>query len=83
MTLSSLALATAISLNVIYLVLALVASSHVKKEKTSPMMPALLAVTLWWPFYDIYDESIRRIRPWGIVLFVVTAGAYVAWGLTR
>jgi hypothetical protein len=29
------------------------------------------------------DESMRKIRPWGGVLLLATAGAYGAWALTR
>ena len=80
MSLSSLALSVAILLSFLYVGLAFIALTRVDKEKTTPLTPKLLAVTFWWPFYDIYDESGRRLRLYGKIILPIAIAAYAVWG---
>jgi Na+-translocating ferredoxin:NAD+ oxidoreductase RnfD subunit len=75
------ALAVGVILSLAYGVLALFASSHIQKEKTSPMTPALSGHTVLWAFYDIYDEEGSKLAKYGQVLFVAIVAAYVYWGV--
>lgn len=80
MSLSALALSVAILLSFLYVRLAFTAITRVDKEKTTPLTPRLLAVTFWWPFYDIYDESAGGLRLYGKVILPIAIGAYAVWG---
>ena len=79
MSLSSFALILAIGLSALYVILAFVAFSHVNKEKTTRLIPGLLALTFWWPFYDIYDQSGRRLCFYGRILLTIAIAAYLLW----
>lgn len=79
MNISSLALFLAVSLSVVYVILAIVAFTHVDKSKTAPLAPRLLALTFWWPFYDLYDNSARRVCFFGKIILPVAVAAYVIW----
>ena len=79
MALSSLALAVAVSLGVVYVVLGVVAFNHVITEKTTSLVPRAASLTFWWPFYDIYDEQGRKLSVYGKIVFVLTIAAYVLW----
>lgn len=81
MSLSALALTLAILLSLLYVGLAFVAFTQVDKEKTTPLTPRLLAVTFWWPFYDIYDESVGRLRLYGKIILPIAIVAYAVWGM--
>ncbi len=82
MTISTIALGLAVILSVVYTLLAMTAYSHVVTEKRVKLS-GLLALTLWWPFYDIYDSKAQRLRFYGKALLPITAAAYVAWGLSK
>jgi len=78
MTLSSLSLTLAILLSLLYTALAFVAFSRVKQEKKVSQWNRLLSLTLWWPFYDdLYDESARKVRLYGKLLFPIIVVAYI------
>lgn len=79
MRLSSLALTAAVSLSVLYVALALVAFTHVHKEKTTALTPKLLSLTFWWPFYDMYDEYGRKLSTYGKIILPIAIAAYVLW----
>lgn len=79
MSISSLALFLAISLSVVYAVLAIIAFTHVDKSKTDMIAPRLLALTFWWPFYDLYDDSAKRVCFFGKIILPVAMVAYVIW----
>lgn len=81
MSSSSIALTVAIVLSLLYTILAVIAFTHVNKEKTNPLTPGLLALTFWWPFYDIYDESAQRLRLYGKMILPIAIVAYVLWGM--
>lgn len=81
MRLSSLSLTIAIVLSLLYVTLALVAFTHVSKTKTSSLAPKLLALTFWWPFYDMYDESGRKLCLYGKIILPLTIAAYVLWAV--
>ena len=78
---ANVALALAVLLSLAYGVLALFASSHIQKEETSPMAPALSAHTVLWAFYDIYDDEGSKLAKYGQVLFLFIVAAYVYWGV--
>lgn len=73
----------AVSLGVAYVALAIVAYSHVNEEKTTPLLPKLLSLTFWWPFYDIYDERGRKLSVYGRIVFILAIVAYVLWFTQR
>jgi hypothetical protein len=79
MNISSLALFLAVSLSVVYVILAIVAFTHVDKSKTAPLASRLLALTFWWPFYDLYDNSARRVCFFGRIILPAAVAAYVIW----
>lgn len=79
MSISSLALFLAVSLSLVYVVLAIIAFTHVDKSKTNMLAPRLLALTFWWPFYDLYDDSARRLCFFGKIILPVAVVAYVIW----
>lgn len=79
MRLSALALTIAILLSFLYAGLAFAAFTHVNKEKTTPLTPRWLAMTFWWPFYDIYDDSAQRLRLYGKIVLPIAIAAYVVW----
>lgn len=81
MSLSSIALTVAIVLSLLYTMLAVIAFTHVSKEKTIPLMPGLLALTFWWPFYDIYEEPAHGLRLYGKIILPIVIAAYVLWGV--
>ena len=74
-------LAVAIALNIAYLILAFAAYPHMTAESKASQTNRVLALMLWWPFYDVYDENGRRFSFWGKVLLPVCVGAYAYWML--
>jgi hypothetical protein len=76
-------LALAALLSVVYFGMGFIAYHHVKPEERGQRdSNRLLALTLWWPFYGrIYDESVRRLRVWGMILLPIAAAAYLAYFL--
>jgi len=81
MSITSLILTIAIVLSFVYTLLALVAFRYVKPELKEKQHVHLLALTLWWPFYDIYDSSGQALCKYGKVLCLLDIVAYVAWGV--
>ena len=84
MTKASLALTVALSLSVLYGVLAIIAFSHIKAEEKSRQSYWLLVMDVWWPYYgNKYDESARRACFYGKLLFPIIVASYVAWVVLR
>jgi hypothetical protein len=79
MTFSSVALGVAVLLSAAYTALGLMAYQHVNKEKIDALTPQLLAITLWWPFYDMYDEEGGKLCKYGRVVLPLAIAAYVVW----
>jgi hypothetical protein len=79
MNISLIAPYLAMLLSVVYVILAIVAFANVDKSKTVPLFPRLLALTFWWPYYDIYDASVRKICIVGKIILPVAIIAYVMW----
>lgn len=78
MALSSLMFTVAVLLSFVYVALAFVAFGHVKPEKKAGQWDRLLALTLWWPFYDnMYEASARKLCLYGKLLFLTIVAAYV------
>lgn len=78
MALSSLMMTLAILLSFLYVALAVVAFGRVKPEKKATQWDRLLALTLWWPFYDdMYDASARKLCLYGKILFLVIVATYI------
>lgn len=78
MSWSSIAMAAGIVLAVIYIALAFSVVTHVDREKKPLLSSRWPVFFFWWPFYsDIYDESARKLRLYGQVLFTLMVMAYV------
>ena len=82
MSQSAAALVIAVLLSFGYVGLATVAFRHLLPQHRSDEMQRLLALTLWWPFYDIYDAGAKRVRRVGMVILVLGVVAYLTWGLS-
>lgn len=80
---SSIALFCAVFLSVLYAILAAMAFSHTDKRKLSPLFPQLIALTFWWPFYDMYDERGKKLCKYGRIILPIAIAAYVVWGIKR
>jgi hypothetical protein len=77
MNISSMAFTVGVVLGVLYAVLGFVAFFHVEAEKRKKQSVRLLSITLWWPFYDIYDESVRKLCLFGRFLMPIAVAAYI------
>lgn len=70
-------LTLAVLLSFAYVALAFVAFGRVKPEKKADQWDRLLALTLWWPFYDdMYEASARKLCLYGKMLFLIIVAAY-------
>ena len=74
-------LTIAIALNIAYVILAFAAYTHMTPENKASQTERVLALMLWWPFYDVYDDTGRRFSSWGKVVLPVCVGAYAYWML--
>ena len=78
----SISLGVAVLLSIVYGALAIRAHAHVDKGKMIKASPSLLALTAWWPFYDMYDDVGTRLCVYGRFLLPIIAGGYIYWGLS-
>lgn len=62
---------------VLYVVLAILAFTHVDVEKKSKVSGGLLALTFWWPFYDLYDAEGKQLCKYGKILLPIVVVIYV------
>lgn len=67
----------AVVFTVLYVVLAILAFNHVIQEKKSKFSGGLLALTFWWPFYNMYDEYGKKLCIYGKVLLPATVITYI------
>jgi cbb3-type cytochrome oxidase subunit 3 len=79
MSQSTIALAVAVVLAIVYLGLAVAAYQHLKSENRANEMDRLLAFTFWWPFYDVYEHRAKGLRATGVVVLIACVVANVAW----
>ena len=68
-----------IVLGVTYAILGVCAYFHVDETKIEPMAPRILAVSFWWPFYDLYDDAGRKLCVYGRIIFPFAIAAYVLY----
>lgn len=82
---SPMLLSLAVFFNVLYLALAIAAFSHVRteREQSMPLIEKLLTLSYWWPFYDMYDETGKKLRIYGRIILVMTITAYAFWGFQQ
>lgn len=79
MNLSLGALAIAVTLNLAYAILGIIAFTHADRKNDSGLSP-ILSLTLWWPFYNIYDEHGKRLCTAGRLTLLLTGAMYlIAW----
>jgi len=76
-------LTIALTLNIFYLGLAVVAYRHLRPENRTSKSTRLLAFTLWWPFYDVYKKSVKPYRILGVFILIACLGAYTSWALFK
>lgn len=77
MSLSSFAFFLAVLLGLIYVGLGVFAYLHVDKSKTTQFFPRLLALSFWWPYYDLYDDSVKTVCFIGKIILPVAVAAYI------
>ena len=76
-------LTIALTLNIFYLGLAMVAYQHLRPENRASESTRLLALTLWWPFYDVYKKSAKPYRILGAFILIACIGAYTSWAIIK
>lgn len=80
---SAVALSAALVMGLVYLALAIAAFRHLTPEARGKERQRLLALTLWWPFYDLYDARAKNIRRAGTVTLLLCAACWIAWGMVK
>jgi hypothetical protein len=74
----------ALLLSLIYGALGCVAFAHIKPEHKHKLSGQLLRLDPWWPYYnDMYLAGAKRSCLYGMVLFPVIIGAWIAWGILQ
>lgn len=73
----SMLLVLALGVNAVYAGLGIAAFSRAKGD-SGMGLSRLLALTLWWPFYDIYDDG-SSLRKAGLIIFFVMLLLYGSW----
>lgn len=77
MSLSSFAFSLGVLLGIIYVGLGVFVFLHVDKSKITLLFPRLLALSFWWPYYDLYDDSVKTVCLVGKIILPVAVAAYM------
>ncbi len=80
MSIADSVLAFAVILNIGYVVLSFIARANVDEKKLEQSgVTSFVALTLWWPFFPIYNEKGSRLAIYGLTLFVMVILAWATW----